>query len=227
MFRPRQLVPMPVAVLATVVAFTLIGPVASPAQDKPATSNPSAQDKPATSNPPAQAVPSNPAAAPSTDTKSTQPGDPFGEEVTLSSKPMVYFKGSGNWDSAFETIVDGFKSVNGFLTKAGIKPDGQPMTIYTSTDDNGFQFEAAIPVAEAPKDPPKGDIAVGTTPTGKAYKFVHRGSYDSMDTTYEAITNFLDEKGADAKELFVEQYVTDPIATPEDKLVVEIYVPVK
>jgi effector-binding domain-containing protein len=216
MFRPRQLVPMPVAVLATVVAFTLIGPVASPAQDKPAVSKPSAE-----------AAPSSPPASPSTDTKSTQSADPFGEEVTLSPKTVVYFKGSGNWDSAFETIVDGFKSVNGFLSKAGIKPDGQPMTIYTSTDDNGFQFEAAIPVAEAPKEPPKGDIAVGTTPTGKAYKFLHRGSYDSMDTTYEAITNFLDEKGVDAKELFVEQYVTDPIATPEDKLVVEIYVPVK
>jgi effector-binding domain-containing protein len=216
MFRPRQLVPMPVAVLATVVAFTFIGPVACLAQDKPAASNPSAG-----------AAPSNPPATPSTDTQSTQSSDPFGEEVTLAPRTVVYFKGSGNWDSAFETIVDGFKSVNGFLSKAGIKPDGQPMTIYTSTDDNGFQFEAAIPVAEAPKDPPKGDIAVGTTPTGKAYKFLHRGSYDSMDTTYEAITNFLDEKGVDAKELFVEQYVTDPIATPEDKLVVEIYVPVK
>jgi effector-binding domain-containing protein len=214
MFRPRQLVPLPVAVLATVLAFTLIGPVASRAQDKPAGASP-----------PAQAAPMP--ATPSTDTQPTQPGDPFGEEVTLAPKTVVYFKGSGNWDSAFETIVDGFKSVNGFLSKAGIKPDGQPMTIYTSTDDNGFQFEAAIPVAEAPKDPPKGDLAVGTTPTGKAYKFLHRGSYDSMDTTYEAITNFLDEKGVDAKELFVEQYVTDPIATPEDKLVVEIYVPVK
>jgi effector-binding domain-containing protein len=216
MFRPRQLVSMPVAVLATVVAFALIGPVASPAQDKPAASKPSTE-----------AAPSNPPAPPSTDSKSTQSTDPFGEEVTLSPKTVVYFKGSGNWDSAFETIVDGFKSVNGFLSKAGIKPDGQPMTIYTATDDNGFQFEAAIPVAEAPKDPPKGDLAVGTTPAGKAYKFLHRGSYDSMDTTYEAITNFLDEKGVDAKELFVEQYVTDPIATPEDKLIVEIYVPVK
>jgi effector-binding domain-containing protein len=101
------------------------------------------------------------------------------------------------------------------------------MTIYTSTDDTGFQFQAAVPVAEAPKDPPKGDVAVGKTPEGKAYKFMHRGSYDSMDVTYEAITNFLDEKSIDAKELFVEQYVTDPVSTPEDKLVVEIYVPIK
>jgi effector-binding domain-containing protein len=202
--------------LVAAVAFALVGPVAACAQDKPATP----------SQPPAAAAPNPPGAAPATP-KSTQSTDPFGEEVTLAAKTVVYFKGSGNWDSAFETIVDGFKSVNGFLSKAGIKPDGSPMTIYTSTDDTGFQFQAAVPIAEAPKDPPKGDIAVGTTPAGRAFKFVHRGSYDSMDTTYEAITNFLDEKGIDAKELFIEEYVTDPVATPEDKLVVEIYVPVK
>jgi len=48
-----------------------------------------------------------------------------------------------------------------------------------------------------------------------------------MDTTYEAITNHLDEKKLDAKDLFVEQYVTDPRTTPEDKLVIEVYVPIK
>jgi effector-binding domain-containing protein len=48
-----------------------------------------------------------------------------------------------------------------------------------------------------------------------------------MDTTYDAITNFLDEKQLDAKDLFIEQYVTDPVTTAPDKLVVEVYVPVK
>jgi effector-binding domain-containing protein len=48
-----------------------------------------------------------------------------------------------------------------------------------------------------------------------------------MDTTYEAITNYLDEKNLEAKDLFIEQYVTDPITTPEDKLVIEVYVPIK
>ena len=42
-----------------------------------------------------------------------------------------------------------------------------------------------------------------------------------MDTTYEAITNYLDEKQLEAKDLFIEEYVTDPLTTPEDKLVVE------
>jgi effector-binding domain-containing protein len=157
----------------------------------------------------------------------SEPSDPFGEEVTLAEKKIVYFSGSGRWDSAFETILDGFKSVYALLDKQGLKPAGPPMTIYTATDDAGFQFRAAVPVDQAPADPPKGDLAVGASPAGKAYKFVHRGSYDAMDTTYEAITNFLDEKSIDAKDLFVEQYLTDPLKTPEDKLVVEVYVPVK
>ncbi len=153
--------------------------------------------------------------------------DAFGEEVTLAEQTIVYFSGSGKWDNAFETIVDGFKTVNGYLKKAGHQAAGPPMTIYTSTNDTSFQFRAAVPVAEPPKDPPTGDIAVGKSTSGKAYKFVHRGSYDEMDTTYDAITNFLDEKRLDAKDLFIEQYVTDPVTTPEDKLVVEVYVPVK
>ena len=156
-----------------------------------------------------------------------QPGDAFGEEVNLPELTIVYFAGTGQWDTAFETIVDAFKAVNGYLKKQGLKPSGPPMTIYTSTNDTSFQFWAAVPVAEAPKDPPTGDIAVAKTTPGKAYKFVHRGSYDDMDTTYDAITNFLDEKQLDATGLFVEKYLTDPATTPEEKLVVEVYVPIK
>jgi len=131
------------------------------------------------------------------------------------------------WDTAFETIVAAFKSVYDALAKAGAKPDGAPMTIYTATDDTGFQFQAAIPVAQAPALPPDSEIKVGKSPVGAALKFVHRGSYDEMDTTYEAITHHLDEKKLEAKDLFVEQYMKDPVTTPEDDLVIEIYVPLK
>ena len=175
----------------------------------------------------ATAQPAPPPQENSSRPESLKPGDAFGEEVTLPEVTIIYFSGSGQWDNAFATIVDAFKSVNGYLQKQGIKPAGPPMTIYTSTNDTSFQFRAAVPVTEPPKDAPTGDIAVGKSTPGKAYKFIHRGSYDDMDTTYDAITNFLDEKQLDAKGLFIEQYVTDPVTTPEDKLVVEVYVPVK
>lgn len=151
----------------------------------------------------------------------------FGLEITLPEKTIVFLSGNGKWDSAFETLVDAFKTVYGYLDKAGLAPDGRAMMIYTAADDLGFSFQAAVPVAAAPATPPQGDIAVGPAPSGKAYKFVHRGPYDAMDNTYEAITNFFDERNMDAKDMFIEEYETDPRTTPETELVINVLVPVK
>jgi effector-binding domain-containing protein len=199
-------------------------PAAQPAPAQPAPAQPAPTTPPAASEqmPPA-APPVGGMGAPSP----LQPGDAFGQEVTLPDRTIIYLKGHTNWDTAFDTLVDSFKTLNEYLDKQGIKADGLPMTIYTQTDDTGFQFEAAMPVAEAPKDPPKGDIAVGKAPAGKALKFVHRGSYDAMDSTYEAITNYLDDKQLDAKDLFIEEYTTSPVTSNPDKLVINVFVPVK
>ena len=70
-------------------------------------------------------------------------------------------------------------------------------------------------------------MAMGKSPEGKALKFVHRGSYDNMDNTYEAITNHLYDKKLEAKDTFIEEYITDPLKTAEDKLVINVYVPLK
>ena len=80
---------------------------------------------------------------------------------------------------------------------------------------------------ETPKNPPRGEIVAGTSPQGHALKFVHRGSYDGLDNTYEAITNFLDDKRLEAKDMFIEQYVTDPLTTNEENLVVNVFVMIK
>jgi effector-binding domain-containing protein len=176
------------------------------------------------------AAPAKPEAAqpdtPKTEAPKT-PTDPFGEELTLTAKPMVIFKGTATWDAAFETLTQAFKAVNDVMQKQGIKATGPAMTVYLATDDTGFTFQAGYPIAEEPKDPPKGDIAVGKSPEGKALKFVHRGSYDSMESTYDAVTNFIEEKQLEARDQLIEQYLTDPLTTPEDKLVIEVLVLIK
>ncbi len=179
-------------------------------------------DKPAEQMPPA---PPPPGAEPSP--SPLKPGDAFGLEVMLPERTMVYLKGHTNWDTAFDTLVELFKTLHAFMDKEGIAANGPAMTIYTQTDETGFQFEAAYPIAQTPANPPKGDIAVGPAPSGKALKFVHRGSYDAMDTTYEAITNYLDDHQLDAKDLFIEEYTTDPATSNQDKLVIDVFVPIK
>jgi effector-binding domain-containing protein len=189
-------------------------PAQAPAQTPPAAATPAPAAPPAATPAPEQA---NPA----------QPGDAFGEDTALMAKTIIYVKGTGTWDKAFDTITGSFRKVKTYLDKEGIKSDGLPMTIFTATDDTGFDYEAAVPIAEAPKNPPHGDVLLGQSPAGPALKFVHRGSYDDLDNTYEAITNYLDDKRLDAKDMFIEEYVTDPVTADVNKLVVNVYVLIK
>jgi effector-binding domain-containing protein len=204
--------------LARLVAIAVMAPLYFAAATAALAQAPAAPAQAPAPPPPAPAAPAGP---------SVKPGDAFGEDVTLVAKTMVFAKGSANWDSAFETLVENFKKINDALAKQGVKPSGPAMTIYTSTDDTGFEFQAGYPVDEAPKGPLPEGIMVGKSPEGRALKFIHRGSYDAMDSTYEAITNLLDEKRLEARDLFTENYLTDPLKTQEDNLVIEVYVPIK
>jgi effector-binding domain-containing protein len=188
------------------IALALMGPAAAqtPAEPMP---------------PPAPVAPTVPAPL--------LPGDAFGEELTLPPRTIIYIAGQATWDTAFDTLVASFKTLQTRLNNQGLKAAGPAMVIYTETDDKGFSFRAAYPISEAPKDAPTALIAVGPAPTGKALKFVHRGSYDAMDSTYEAITNFLDDKRLEAKDLFIEEYSTDPVTANPDRLVVNVFVPLK
>jgi effector-binding domain-containing protein len=224
------------AAIALGVSAALAQPAATPAPSTEATPAPAASVTPT----PAPAETPAPAASPSASPPATaqtpptpppatapvQTADPFGDETTLEAKKVVIIKGNANWDVAFDTLIDSFKTLSALLSKQGIKSNGNAMIVYTSTDDTGFTFLAEIPVAQDPKNLTK-DMSIGKSPEGKALKFVHRGSYDNMDNTYEAITNYLDDKKLEAKDTFIEEYITDPLQTEEDKLVINVYVPLK
>jgi effector-binding domain-containing protein len=208
----RAQAPQPATPPAKSTPAPSVTPAPPPAETKSPADVPLAAQTPATPSPTAPTA--------------VQTADPFGEEITLAPKNVVIIKGSANWDSAFDTLLGSFKTVSGLLDKQGIKPTGNMMIVYTSTDDSGFTYLAEIPVDQDLKDLTK-DMSMGKSPDGKALKFVHRGSYDNMDNTYEAITNHLDDKKLEAKDTFIEEYITDPLKTAEDGLVINVYVPLK
>jgi len=201
---------------------------AAPAEPPTPAPAPTATPAPAASPSAAPSAPPAAAEAPATPPEAApvQTADPFGEEIALTPKTVVVLKGNANWDSAFDTLMDSFKALSALLDKQGIKRAGNPMIVYTSTDDTGFTYLAEFPVDQDAKNLAK-DMSMGKSPDGKALKFVHRGSYDNMDNTYEAITNHLDDKKLEAKDTFIEEYITDPLKTAEDRLVINVYVPLK
>jgi effector-binding domain-containing protein len=209
---------MAAAFIAASMALTLPYPSCAQTPAPAAAQNPPPATEAKPGSAPAQPTPVAP------EDITTKPTDPFGEDLTLAAKPIVYIKGSGTWDKAFTTISGALKKVEAYVEKAGLKADGLPMTIFLATDDRGFDYEAAIPLAEPPKDLPHGEIAVGQSPDGHALKFVHRGSYESLDDTYEAITNYLDDKRLESRNVLIEQYVTDPVTADEKNLVINVLV---
>jgi effector-binding domain-containing protein len=237
-FRIAMVALIPAAIaLGVSTAQAQSPPAATPAPSTEATPAPvpaaSATPAPAPTETPAPAASPSPAPPATAQTPATPPAtapvqtaDPFGDATTLEAKKVVIIRGNANWDVAFDTLIDSFKTLSALLSKQGIKSNGNAMIVYTSTDDTGFTFLAEIPVAQDPKNLTK-DMSIGKSPEGKALKFVHRGSYDNMDNTYEAITNYLDDKKLEAKDTFIEEYITDPLQTEEDKLVINVYVPLK
>ncbi len=133
------------------------------------------------------------------------------QTVTVDARPAAVLKGQGKWDEAAKTISAALAKVHDAASRAGLAVNGRPVAVFTKTDDAGFTFEAMAPLAAAPEGKVKlaDGVEIGASPAGRALKFQHRGAYDEIDATYEAIAAFLDEKGLDTKDLIIEEYLTD------------------
>ena len=155
-----------------------------------------------------------------------EPGDSGNvDEVTLPEKPVLVLSGSGQWENAFRSLREAFGRIEAELARAGIAPAGRPIATFTQTTDDGFRFEAMIPVAAAPSPaPPLPDgMRFGATPPGKAYRFVHKGAYEDIDTTYDTVTTYLEAKDIVARDVFMEELVTDPTAGTDPARVVNFF----
>jgi effector-binding domain-containing protein len=153
----------------------------------------------------------------------------MGETRDLVSHPAAYVEAKANRDEVFGAITASIDAIRAELNKAGLKAAGQPIAVFLQADDNGFTYRAEIPIEAIPegKTSLSDTVKLGQTPVGKAMRFEHRGAYDDIDGTYEAITAYLDEKGIDAQDLFIEEYLND-VKTPDDpNLQVDIYVLLK
>jgi effector-binding domain-containing protein len=155
------------------------------------------------------------------------PGDPSNaEDVTLPAKAAAILSGTGTWDEGFASLKNAFRTIEEELARAGIAPAGRPVAVFVQTDDMGFRYDAMVPVEPGLEShaPLSREVRFGTTPSGKALRFVHKGAYDEIDETYETITAYLDAKNITAKDIFIEEYVTDLTDSTDTDLEINIFV---
>jgi effector-binding domain-containing protein len=144
----------------------------------------------------------------------------------IAARVTIQAHGAAKWEEGYAKIAETIAKLRAAAQKTGLKETGRPLAVFTDTDDAGFKFDAMLPV-DAPADakPDLGaDMSIALAPSGKAVRFEHRGAYDDIDSTYEAITAYLDEKGLEARNLFVEEYVAEAKDSGDMALQVDIYV---
>ncbi|HUB63481.1 MAG TPA: GyrI-like domain-containing protein [Methylocella sp.] len=182
---------------------------------------------PAPAAPDAKTVPSTPADT-SAQPPPGVPNDSSAETLELTPRPVAYTSASAEWANGFKTVRGEIAKVDAAIKKAGLTPAGHPFALFLATDDKSFQFEAMVPIAEKPEGKELSDgVMIGESPTGRAIKFLHRGAYDDIDSTYDLITAFLDEKGLESQNRFIEEYLTDTAEPDDAGLEADIYVFIK
>jgi effector-binding domain-containing protein len=189
----------------------------------PAAPNPLAPQPPAA--PPAEGQQPPGTAVPQDQVRSPEVGGPT--DLVLEPKPVIVLRGQSTWDDGFDSLTEAFGKLAAEATRLKLITQGRPKAAFLSTDDFGFKYEAMIELSAEPASPPTNvgkDFAISKSPSGKTLKFTHFGAYDDIDTTYEAITAYLDEKGIKARNIFIEEYVNDPKSSEDATLEMNIFV---
>jgi effector-binding domain-containing protein len=201
-------------------------PAAPPAAQAPAAPSPAPAkpEAPSATNP----APAAPGAAPPAESTPSGEGS-TGEAVDLPPRPFAYIEGKADKDEIYSSILGSLSLVKRDMDKANLTPAGRPIAVFVESDDTGFKYHAGYPLTATPEDKSSlsDTVKIGQTPSGKAMRFEHQGAYGDIDATYDAITAYLDDKGIDAQDTFVEEYAND-VKDPDDPtLQVNIYVLLK
>lgn len=134
-----------------------------------------------------------------------------------------------------DSLAQAYQQIMTFIHDHHIEVSGQPLAISHTVEETGVAFDAAIPVSLPDSDGLLGDgdlqsldaagasVHRGVSPSGRAIRAIHRGSYSQMRSTYEKLAAYMQAHGLREGPVSWEQYVSDPSQTPEEELVTHVF----
>ncbi|HUS24086.1 MAG TPA: SRPBCC family protein [Candidatus Binatia bacterium] len=116
--------------------------------------------------------------------------------------------------------------ISGFMNLKGLKETAPPVAVFEEAGAGSMRFDAGIPIDRTDVPAPAG-IRYGETPSGLMVKAVHRGPYRALSASHGKVAAFLAAAGYRRRGAPMEQYVTDPVTTPDTALVTHLFYPVE
>ncbi|HEX6928630.1 MAG TPA: SRPBCC family protein [Gammaproteobacteria bacterium] len=154
-------------------------------------------------------------------------------EVTLTRRPLLLARRTASVveDGMLVAMEDAYGSLRSFLAANNVTVPAEAIIITRewSETDNTWTFDAAYPLpADAVLDVEGTDVALGESWQGAALRSIVRGGdYAESAAMYEKIALYIELHGYEIAGDSWEAYRSDPLATPPEALVTEIFFPVK
>ena len=113
-----------------------------------------------------------------------------------------------------------YSSIIAYLAGKGEQPLGPAFIAYYNMDMERLEVEIGFPVAKEIAG--KGDIISGQIPAGKKATCFYKGPYCDMDSSYEDLAKWINDRGYVPAGVVYEFYYNSPEEVPESELLTKI-----
>lgn len=146
------------------------------------------------------------------------------EVIDVAALDILYVSGGSSKETASieNALASAYQEITAFMAEHDIEMNGQPMAITRAWDEQGYRFDAAIPVLMKPVEL-SGRVRSGQSPSGPSVRVIHRGSYEQMAPSYQKLDAYMAAHGLPEGSVSWEHYISDPGETAEEDLVTHIY----
>jgi effector-binding domain-containing protein len=146
------------------------------------------------------------------------------EVMDVAALDILYIPSDSSQDAAAiaDALASAYRELSAFMAENDIEMNGQPMSITRAWDEQGYQFDAAIPVRMKAVQL-SGRVLAGQSPSGPAVRVIHRGPYDLMAPSYQKLAAYMAAHDLPEGSVSWEHYISDPGETAKEDLVTHIY----
>lgn len=151
------------------------------------------------------------------------------ETVQTQALPWIYLSYQTSMDSTEigRVMGEAFQKLGQFVGQNQIAVAGPALSVYRDYTDTGMTVDIGFPIPAAALGKASGEIKAGQTPSGKVLKAVHRGPYDKLRETYDALGKHMKAADIPMPAISWEVYLSDPNTTADADLITEIFMPVE
>ncbi len=124
-------------------------------------------------------------------------------------KTFITHRETVSFDKLPDFFTRQFNAIYGAIEREGLQVEASPCAIYYNIDEQKKEADlaAAVPVQGTINKEIEGFEKM-VIPASNAFKAIHKGSFDTMSPTYEAMEKKLQESGR-ARRYVIEEFLSD------------------